>query len=153
VLELDSVALHAALVGIRLVVHAAHRLEDTGARLLALGGSQHIIRKIITVTRPFMILLNTGALQFPGIHVGEAVLAASGCKGQRDRAELASVASFDPSTLQGALVAVMLAVGTTDKSSGPTVAVTPRIDSGLGSCNKFWRWESGRASVLWRSTS
>jgi hypothetical protein len=70
-----------------------------------LVGSQHIIRGI-ALAGPVMFLLTTGALQFPAIRVGEAVLAANGHIDQRDRAELASVASFDPSTLQGALVAV-----------------------------------------------
>jgi hypothetical protein len=133
VLELDTVTLHAALVGVRLVIHAAHRLENGRACLLALGGGQHILCKIRTLAGPEMILLDTSALQLHGIDVGDAVLAASGYKDPGDRAALAFIASFDPSTLECALVAVVFAVGTTDKPLGPTVAVTPRIDGGLGS--------------------
>jgi hypothetical protein len=136
VLQLDSVALHAALVGVRLVVHAAHGIEDGGARLLALGRGQHIIREIIGLAGPGMILLDTGALQYPGIRVGEAVLAASGQIDFRRNAWLASIAFLDPSTLQGAAVAVILAVGTTDRIS-PTVALTSLVGGGLGSCRRF----------------
>jgi hypothetical protein len=132
VLELDTVTLHAALVGVRLVVHAAHRLEDWGAGLLALGGGQHIIREIRTLAGPGMILLDTGTLQFPGIIVCDAVLAASGNERPRGNARLALVTgTFDPSTLHGALVCVHLAIGTA-KNSTPTVATTIFID-GQGS--------------------
>jgi hypothetical protein len=132
VLELDSVALHAALVGVRLVVHAAHRLEDGGARLLALGGGQHIFREIRTLAESDVILLDTGAPQFHGIDVGDAVLAANGYIHPRDNAWLAVVAFFDPSTPHGALGGVVLAVGTTNEFT-VTVAVTPLVDGGLGS--------------------
>jgi hypothetical protein len=133
VLELDSVTLHAALVGIRLVVHAAHRLQDGSACFLALSGGQHILCSI-TLARPIMVLLNTSAFERPRVEVRETVLATDGDESSDERAKRAIVAFLDPRTVHGALAAVVLAVRATEKVERPAMAAALPIGGGLVSC-------------------